>query len=272
MWDIACLPAYLQIKSREIDDLLGLESIALNTFINVQIEMKKLRFHTPGPQGKSRCHKIHVGSTNEFCPKLYVHGTIMQSVESETYLGDVISGDGLNKQNISSRVSRRQGKVAEIISLIESISLGKHYFKIALLLRESIFLSSVLTNSEVYYKVTKSEIEDLEMVDRSLLKRILSVTNSTPTAAVYLETGFIKIGTILKARRVNYLHYLVKLKKTEMLSRFFYCQWYDSKPPRLDNQVKLDSEELSLPNDLDLIGNKKKRARKNLVRRKTQRI
>ena len=255
-----------------IDDLLGiapcgLESIALNTFINVQIEMKKLRFHTTGPEGKSKCHKIHVGRQNEFCPKLYVHGSLMKSVESETYLGDIISGDGLNKQNIANRVSRGQGKIAEIISLIRNISLGKHFFKIALLLRESLFLSSVLTNSEVWYRVTKSEIEELEMVDRSLLKRILSVPNSTPTAALYLETGCIRIGTILKARRVNYLHYLVKLEKTEMLSRFFYCQWYDENPHDWTAQVKLDLEELRLPNDLDVIEKKSKYAWKNLVKR-----
>ena len=73
----------------------------------------------------------------------------MKQADSDTYLGDVISGDGSNKENIASRVSRGQGKIAEIISLLGSISLGKHYFKIALLLRESIFLTSVLTNSEV---------------------------------------------------------------------------------------------------------------------------
>ena len=88
-----------------IDDLLGiapcgLESIALNTFINVQIEMKKLRFHTPGPEGKSKCHKIHVGRPNKFCPTLLVHGTIMKQAASDTYLGDVICGDGYNKENM----------------------------------------------------------------------------------------------------------------------------------------------------------------------------
>ena len=45
-----------------VDGLLGiahcgLESIALNTFINVNIEMKKLRFHTPGPDGKTSAVK-----------------------------------------------------------------------------------------------------------------------------------------------------------------------------------------------------------------------
>ena len=111
-------------------------------------------------------------------------------------------------------------------------------------------------------------MEDLEMVDRSLLKRILSVPNSTPTAALYLETGCIRIRTVLKARRVNYLHYLVKLKRTEMLSKFFYCQWYDNKPHDWTTQVKVDLEELNLPNDLNNIEKKTTISWKNLVKRK----
>ena len=72
-----------------VDDLLGIascgsESMELNTFINVQIEMKKLRFHTPGPDGKSKCHKIHVVKPNKFCPNLFVHGTLLQAVSSDT--------------------------------------------------------------------------------------------------------------------------------------------------------------------------------------------
>ena len=162
-----------------VDDLLGiapcgLESLALNSFINVQIEMKKLKFHTPGPDGKTKCHKIHVGKKNEFCPALLVHGTKMPQVNSDTYLGDVISGDGSNKLNIESRISKGQGKIAQIMSMIEKISRGKHFFKIAFLLRESIFLSSVLTNSEVCYRITNSDLEELEVLDRSLLRRILS--------------------------------------------------------------------------------------------------
>ena len=43
-----------------VDDLLGVaecghDSLSLNTFINTQIEMKKLLFHTPDEKGKSKC-------------------------------------------------------------------------------------------------------------------------------------------------------------------------------------------------------------------------
>ena len=84
-----------------VDDILGIQdcgvkSITLNTFINTHIEMKKLRFHTPNTTGKSKCHKIHVGKSNSLCPELLVHGSPMECVQSDTYLGDVISANGSN--------------------------------------------------------------------------------------------------------------------------------------------------------------------------------
>ena len=132
-----------------VDDLLGiatcgLKSMELNTFINTQIEMKRLRFHTPDADGKTKCHRMHVGRRNEFCPQLQVHGTDMQLVSSDVYLGDEISSDGSNRQNIQRRVSKGNGKISEIMSMLEKTSVGVHYFKIAMLLRESIFLNSVL--------------------------------------------------------------------------------------------------------------------------------
>ena len=33
----------------------GIESVALNTYINTHIELKKLRFHVPDKKGKSKC-------------------------------------------------------------------------------------------------------------------------------------------------------------------------------------------------------------------------
>ena len=258
-----------------IDDLLGiapcgLESIALNTFINVQIEMKRLKFHTPGPDGKTKCHKIHIGKENKLCPTLLVHGTEMPAVESESYLGDIISGDGTNKGNIQNRVAKGLGRIAQIMCMLEKISLGKHYFKIALILRESLFLSSVLTNSEVWYRVTQSEIEELETLDRSLLKRIFSCPSSTPTSALYLESGSIRIGTILKARRINYLQYLLKLPKSEMLSKIFYCQLYGKNPHDWSEQVKKDLVDLNLTTNLQKIESMSQFSWKNLAKRKVK--
>ena len=138
-----------------VDDLLGVascgfKSLSLNTLMNTQIEMKRLKFHTPDANGKTKCHRLHVGKQNENCPQFLVHGTPMKTVSSDVYLGDEISADGSNKLNIQRRVKKGNGIVSQLMTLLEKTSLGKHYFRIALLLRDSIFLSSNLTNSEVW--------------------------------------------------------------------------------------------------------------------------
>ena len=72
-----------------VDDLLGVarcghDSLALNIFINTQIELKKLKFHTADEKGKSKCHVMHVGKDSAICPKLEVHGTRMHTIKFPT--------------------------------------------------------------------------------------------------------------------------------------------------------------------------------------------
>ena len=88
-----------------VDDLLtvapcGQQSLSLNTYVNAQIELKKLRFHTTDSKGKSKCHVLPIGKENELCPTQKVHGTDMQHVSEDTYLGDIISSDGTNTNKL----------------------------------------------------------------------------------------------------------------------------------------------------------------------------
>ena len=168
---------------------------------------------------------MHVGPENLLCPTLSVHNTIMSTVTEDVYLGDVVRADGKNSSNIQNRVSKGIGLISQIMIILETVSFGKSYFKIALILRESIFLNGILTNVEVWYGLSKSEIEELESVDRLLLRRILSVPISTCSEALFLETGCLNIGTIIKGRRLNFLQYLTKQDKNSMLYKFFKVQW-----------------------------------------------
>ena len=75
----------------------------------------------------------------------------MESVGSDTYLGDIIASNGSSTENIKARISRGNGAISKIRNILDSVSLGEHYFKIALLLRESLLLSSMLSSSESWY-------------------------------------------------------------------------------------------------------------------------
>ena len=95
------------------------------------------------------------------------------------------------------------------MNLMEMVNFGDHYFEIGMLLRESMLINGILTNSEVWYNLLKVEIKELEDIDKLLLRRLLQVPESTPGEAYFLELGILPIEVIIKARRINYLYYLL---------------------------------------------------------------
>ena len=78
----------------------------------------------------------------------------MDDSDEERYLGDLITSDGSNKTNIHSRKAKGFGIIDKIVSMLEEISFGPNYFEIAILLRSSLCISSILINSEVLYGFT----------------------------------------------------------------------------------------------------------------------
>ena len=117
----------------------------------------------------------------------------MQTVKENTYLGDIISEDGQNTKNIHKRISKDLGIISSIPNLLDKICLGTFYFKVAVLLWESMFINGILTNVEIWHNVKKSEINELEELDRYLYRKILKVPISTPKEALFLELGMLPI-------------------------------------------------------------------------------
>ena len=100
----------------------------MNAFINHKTHSRKLQF------GPEKCKKLHIGKTKEEfkCQDLYVGGWKMkdvknvqtgnelrqetfeekekiETVESEKYLGDIISTDGKYTKTIENRINKGQG-------------------------------------------------------------------------------------------------------------------------------------------------------------------
>ena len=110
------------------------------------------------------------------------------------------------------------------MNILQQISLGHHYFEIALLLRNSLFLSSVLNNVEVMYNFTNTDAEEFDKLDLILLRKIMNAPVSTPKEAFYLELGVLPPSAHIKLRRVCYLYYLLLKPKSEMISKFLCAQ------------------------------------------------
>ena len=66
---------------------------------------------------------------------------------------------------------------------------------------------------ETWYNLKKTDLEEIEKIDRMLLKRILGVPTSTPSALLYLELGLIPLRYIIQAMRLTFLRYILCFKK-----------------------------------------------------------
>ena len=112
----------------------------------------------------------------------------LSKTDAEKYLGDIICKDGKNLKNIKERKSKGFGIVQQISSILENIFFGPYEIEISLILRKSLLLNSILTNSEAWYGLKDEEVIHFEQIDETLSRKILEAPKSTPKCMLYLET------------------------------------------------------------------------------------
>ena len=134
---------------------------------------------------------------------------VVEETLDEKYLGDIISHDGRNSKNIKARINKGRGIVKKILNILNCIPFGKLYFQIAVILRNSLLVSSLLCNSEAWFNLTKADLNLIESVDLELLRKILNAPLTTPKEALFLELGVMPLRDIIRQRRIIFLHYII---------------------------------------------------------------
>ena len=177
----------------------------------------------------------------------------MEERANEKYLGDIISIDGRNIQNIKARVAKSSGIISRILSILDGIPFGQYFYEVAIILRNSLLLSSLLCNSESWYNVTEAELNLIESVDLQFFRRILNVPKSTPKEMFYLEFGCIPLRHIVRKRRLMFLHYVLNEDPNSMLYRLLMTQMKWRKKKDWIVQVLTDLKELKMDKDLEKI-------------------
>ena len=122
----------------------------------------------------------------------------IEKSEEEKYLGDLITSNGKNTNNIKARKCKGIGIINQIFSILNEVFFGPYYFQVAMMLRSSLFLNSILLNSESWYNLSNADFQELEAVDHMLLRRILETSKSTPLCILHLELGTIGIRHVIK--------------------------------------------------------------------------
>ena len=190
--------------------------------------------------------KLHVGKTQHecLCSDLFVDGwklevktdtTTGKSVQTESfvgpeqmgvkdeqmYLGDIVSSDGKHNKNVQARKNKGLGTINNIMQILKSMFFGKYFFEVALVLRSSLLLSSLLLNSEAWVNLSEQNIRALEQTNEILLSRILDSDSNTSNIFKYLELGVCPVRFEIMKRKILFLQYILKQEKRSMIHKVF---------------------------------------------------
>ena len=117
---------------------------------------------------------------------------------------------------------------------------GHRRIEVGLMLRDAMFVNGILTNSEAWHNITKQNIEDLEVMDRMLLRNILGAHAKVHTEFLYLETGATPLKNVITSRRLLYLQTILKRPHSEVIRKVYEAQ--RKNPPKGDWVKQVDED------------------------------
>ena len=134
--------------------------------------------------------------------EVYAGQEVMENKDSQLYLGDVITSDGRCDVNIQKRKNKSIGIINQIMEIMNSTYFGKYHFEVAMVLRSSLLLNSILLNSEAWVNLTNKNIRTLEQIDESFISKILECESNTSNTIKYLELGIYPIRFEIMKRKI----------------------------------------------------------------------
>ena len=91
------------------------------------------------------------------CPRVeLVSGENHKEWKNKIFLGEIISKDLKNEINIKDKTNKAYGNIKKIEDTIRERPFGKHRYKAAMLMRNSMLVGSLLNNSETMVNITKT--------------------------------------------------------------------------------------------------------------------
>ena len=148
----------------------------------------------------------------------------MKTVSRQLYLGDWISSDGSNKENISRRISKCQGIIRDILHILNGTCFGEFYFETMITLRKTMFVSVLTNNCETWYNLKTKDLQNLESVDAQLIRQGLMTSSKTSICLMMLDLGLLPIRYILIIKRLMYFHHLITLTDNSLATQVLLKQ------------------------------------------------
>ena len=205
---------------------------------------------------------------NDVIPRLKIGDTILKNVEKAAYLGDIFNSQGNNNDLIDDRVTKGKAVTINALSLCSEITMGVYTIQTIMLLYRCMFLAVVLYNAQAWSNLTAKNIHDLQVVQLSLLKRMVHAPTSTSNTITFLELGTLPIINEIHIKQLMFLHHIINLDDNDPVKITHSQQLKYPYEPNWGNSVIKLKELYGISEDDEEICNLSKENWKKMVKTK----
>ena len=154
-------------------------------------------------------------------PNLMIGDEATENASVIEYLGDIFNAKGDNSDMIKDRVRRGIAAIVSIEAIMSDLQLGTFTVSVYLLLYHSLFLSTMLFNSQAWSNLSKKDIDSLQVCQLKMLKKILGGARSMSNAFTFLELGVLPISYEIHKRQLSFLHHILNLKDDDPVKTMY---------------------------------------------------
>ena len=158
--------------------------------------------------GEAKCRVMRVGKHKDKDQVWQVGDIIIQETDKYKYLGDIITSDGKNKENIQDRRDKIQAATMTVNSIAACEVLHGIETAVLIDLHEKISISGFLTNAESW-RLCKGEEEEIEKIEVQALKSMFDLPLHLPTPAIIFSFGTLLTKQRIDKKMLLYLHKLL---------------------------------------------------------------
>ena len=155
--------------------------------------------------GENKCQVMQVGRKVKVPEKWKLGAKQIGNTKSYKYLGDVVTDDNKNKQNLIARENRLNATTRQINATASSEVMRGIETKAILELYEKCIITSFLFNAESW-TLTLTEERRIDKTLIQAMKRLFGLPTTTPSTAIIFNFGLLYATQIVDQKRFIFLH------------------------------------------------------------------
>ena len=159
--------------------------------------------------GQDKCKVMEVGRHKEKKKEWKLGEKTIENCKSYKYLGEIITRDGNNDENLIARYDKVKGTVRAINTCGKGRIMRRIEVEVLITLHESVTLPTLLYNSETW-PLNATIRKELDKMEIWAWKSMLGLPKTTPTAAVMFATGSLYASIRVQIKQLIYLHKLLQ--------------------------------------------------------------